>query len=280
MPTRHEITRTLRIMAASAVAVVLLATSGCGGDRADTRSETAGMPSILQDLQDDHWVLDQAASTPRIHSDQAVTLVFADRAVHGDGPCNAYRADLDIDQDSVEDDSISISHLISTQRACDDQRAETAYFAALQAVTKVDVDHEDGRLVLTGPAGVRLEFDTFDATDLIVDTWKVVGLATGDALSTPIASTEPSLTFSEGGDLSVVTGCNRASGSWELDGNEMSIGPLATTKKLCPEPDGVMAQEAAMLKALESVVRAEIAPDRLTLLARHEVIALVAVPAT
>jgi heat shock protein HslJ len=78
----------------------------------------------------------------------------------------------------------------------------------------------------------------------------------------------------------VVTGCNRASGSWELDGNEMSIGPLATTKKLCPEPDGVMAQEAAMLKALESVVRAEIAPDRLTLLARHEVIALVAVPAT
>jgi heat shock protein HslJ len=155
------ITRRLRIAAAGAVAVVLLGASGCGGDRADTRSETNGMPSILQDLQNDEWVLDLAASTPRIHAPQPVTLIFDDQAVHGTGPCNVYRGSLDIAQHSVEDHSITISGLAGTKRSCgsDVDRADHVYLTALQSVTTVDVDRDDDRLTLTRDrGGVHLEF--------------------------------------------------------------------------------------------------------------------------
>jgi heat shock protein HslJ len=155
---------TARITLIGIATVMLLAVSGCGGDDADTRSETAGMPSILQELQNDEWVLDQAASTPRIDSTRPVTLSFTADAVHGSGPCNRFRGVLDIAQHSVEDDAIEISRIASTRKSCGDaaDRAETAWFAALEAVTKVDVDRQDERLTLTGPGGVRLRFRTAD----------------------------------------------------------------------------------------------------------------------
>jgi heat shock protein HslJ len=37
-----------------------------------------------------------------------------------------------------------------------------------------------------------------------------------------------------------------------LDGAGITIGPLATTRKLCPEPAGVMDQEAQYLAALQN----------------------------
>jgi heat shock protein HslJ len=154
-------TRHLRVAVAAAVAVVLLGALGCGGDQADTRSETYGMPSILQDLQNEEWVLDLAASTPRIHATQPVTLTFLDDSVHGNGPCNVYRATLDIAQHSVEDHSIEIGAVAGTKRSCGRavDRAEVFYFAALQAVTRVDVDHDGDRLTLSRDGdAVHLEF--------------------------------------------------------------------------------------------------------------------------
>ncbi|MBV9950802.1 MAG: META domain-containing protein [Acidimicrobiia bacterium] len=159
------ITRRLRIVANTVAAIALLAATGCGGDHADTRSQTEGMPSILQELQNDEWLLDHAASTPRIRSTHAVTLNFGEHAVHGTGPCNVYRASLDIAQHSVEDHSITIRDLAGTKRSCGRalDQAEAAYFAALQAVRTVDVDRDPRRLTLTAARGdVHLELRAAD----------------------------------------------------------------------------------------------------------------------
>ncbi|MBK8177282.1 MAG: META domain-containing protein [Rhodospirillales bacterium] len=46
-------------------------------------------------------------------------------------------------------------------------------------------------------------------------------------------------------------GCNTFSGAIGIEGGRMLIGPLASTRRACD--DAIMAQEAALLSALESV---------------------------
>ncbi|MFK7884299.1 MAG: META domain-containing protein [Phycisphaerales bacterium] len=50
------------------------------------------------------------------------------------------------------------------------------------------------------------------------------------------------------------TGCNRFTGSFVRRGEDgIEIGPIASTKKFCAEPAGIMQQEARILYLLETV---------------------------
>jgi heat shock protein HslJ len=60
----------------------------------------------------------------------------------------------------------------------------------------------------------------------------------------------PTLTLEEG-TASGFAGCNRFTGGYELDGNSVAVGPLATTQMACE--DAKTAVEAAYLPALEAV---------------------------
>ena len=64
-------------------------------------------------------------------------------------------------------------------------------------------------------------------------------------------------------------GCNRMTGTYELDGANLKFGPLATTRMACPG----MATETAFLKALGATTRYEIAGTRLTLLGADTAVA-------
>lgn len=48
----------------------------------------------------------------------------------------------------------------------------------------------------------------------------------------------PRLEFVAGGRLSGYTGCNMLSGSWKMDGDEVRLGALVTTKRMCAGPEG------------------------------------------
>ncbi len=51
------------------------------------------------------------------------------------------------------------------------------------------------------------------------------------------------------------SGCNRITGSYIRRGQDgIRIGPLATTKRFCNEPEGIMQQEARMLHLLSEAV--------------------------
>ena len=153
--------------------------------------------------------------------------------------------------------------------------AETEFVAALEAVDRVEVVVD--RMVLTGGDGVRLSFRSFAADELIVGTWTITGVATGDSVDSALVGTEPTITFGEDGDLTMETGCNTAGSSWELDGDELTVGPARSTQMACVDPPGVMEQEATLLQALESAARVEIAPGTLTILDAAGAIAIVAV---
>jgi putative lipoprotein len=59
----------------------------------------------------------------------------------------------------------------------------------------------------------------------------------------------PTLTLEEG-NASGFGGCNRFRGGYELDGDSITLGPLASTMMACEEPK--MATESAFLPALEA----------------------------
>ncbi len=50
--------------------------------------------------------------------------------------------------------------------------------------------------------------------------------------------TVPRLEFVREGRLSGFTGCNLVSGTWKMEGAQVRIGMLATTKRFCVGPEG------------------------------------------
>jgi heat shock protein HslJ len=51
-----------------------------------------------------------------------------------------------------------------------------------------------------------------------------------------------------------IAGCNNYNASYQATRNKLSFGPVATTRKACNTPSGIMQQENAFLAALDSTV--------------------------
>ena len=241
-----------------ALAFLGLIAAGCGDD-ADTASETADMPVTLEDLQAESWVLDGEASSPTITSAGSVTIAFAEDEVHGTGPCNDYGGPFELDGETI-----SFGPIVSTMMSCgaDIDAAETDYLTGLEAVATAEIDDED-RLVLSGP-DVSFVFDGLDVDETLARTWNILSVASGDAITSVVLGTEPTLTLSADGEMSVSTGCNDGTGTWERDGDTISFGEIASTMMACEE--ALSAQQDAIFAALGRSESFEVSPNQLTLL--------------
>jgi heat shock protein HslJ len=67
-----------------------------------------------------------------------------------------------------------------------------------------------------------------------------------------IAGTQVDAVFMEDGNLGGSGGCNRYNATYQVNGDALEISPIVATLMACPEPEGVMVQEAAYLAALQS----------------------------
>lgn len=65
-----------------------------------------------------------------------------------------------------------------------------------------------------------------------------------------LAGTEVTVHFFPDGRLAGRAGCNNYRANYTGDEHQIHVGPIATTRMLCPEPAGVMEQEGAYLAAL------------------------------
>lgn len=93
--------------------------------------------------------------------------------------------------------------------------------------------------------------------------WLVVGYRVADALMSPLASKAPTVRFDASGTVSGTAGCNRYTGQYTLDGEELAVSPLASTRMMCAED--VMEQEMAYLAALPWVAGANVIEGELVL---------------
>lgn len=245
------------------VLLVTTAASSCSPTDEDSRSATAGLPDLLQQLTAHEWVLDHADSSLTSRDTSPVTLRFGDdHTLTGTGPCNSYFGPFSIDGDAT----IEVGDLASTRRACAPavMAAEDEYLVALGSVSTVDATDRD-RLVLED-GSTRLAYDALDVADELVGTWDVVNLARGDAIASVLPGTAPVVTFGDDGSLTANGGCNTLVSGWTLAGGELRIDPPASTRMFCGEPDGVMDQEAALAAALGATAEVQIAGDTISLL--------------
>ena len=148
--------------------------------------------------------------------------------------------------------------------------AEAAYLRLLDAVRGVarGGDANAGEtLELRDEAGTPiLTFDRAPSGLLALDgTWAVRGIRRGDAVVTPRAGSDASLTFdAAAGTVSGSTGVNRLNGPVELHSGRLRLGPFRTTR-MAGEPEA-MDEESDLLGALEDAVALDAEGDWLRLL--------------
>jgi heat shock protein HslJ len=97
-------------------------------------------------------------------------------------------------------------------------------------------------------------------------TWVLVSYGDPSDPQAVLAGSEITAEFdSAEGTVTGSAGCNNYFGSYEVDGETITFGPLGSTLMACPEPEGVMEQETAYLAALGSAATYRIEGDKLEL---------------
>jgi heat shock protein HslJ len=86
-----------------------------------------------------------------------------------------------------------------------------------------------------------------------------------EAVVTVLADTRITANFGQDGVVSGNAGCNDYSGSYQTDGNAISVGALAVSAMICAEPEEIMQQETDYLAALQSAATYQIDGNRLEL---------------
>jgi heat shock protein HslJ len=87
------------------------------------------------------------------------------------------------------------------------------------------------------------------AMGLTGQTWQVAEIC-GNPTAAGQQDRPPHLVFSAEGRISGSTGCNRLTGTYQLDGKALKFSPLAMTKMACPPP--LDAQERAFIQAINA----------------------------
>jgi heat shock protein HslJ len=195
-----------------------------------------------------------------------VTAIFEDDGnLGGSAGCNSYSAAYKLDGQSL-----TIDQAATTLMACSEPAGimdqEAAYLKALESVASFELKGD--RLILyTASRAIAAEFSLSESAGLSDTEWELsLYYVGGDAVTSPLVGTRLSAHFTADGKLSGSAGCNRYQGSYQMAGDSLTIGPVASTKMACPDPAGVMEQEAAFLVILENTAAYQIKGDTLVLL--------------
>ncbi|UCB42384.1 MAG: META domain-containing protein, partial [Dehalococcoidales bacterium] len=94
--------------------------------------------------------------------------------------------------------------------------------------------------------------------------WVLESYGEPDNPQAVIEDTEVTVEF-YAGEVSGSAGCNSYFGSYEIDGQNITIDSIGSTEMACMEPEGVMDQETLYLSALEQVERFQIEDGTLKL---------------
>jgi heat shock protein HslJ len=193
--------------------------------------------------------------------DTSISIEFQYDGFSGNAGCNNYFGSYE-----AADNSISVGPVGMTEMFCGapgvmDQ--ESAYLAALQSAASYQI--VDNQLEMTNADGMTvLQYAMEEPTALTGTRWQLTYYNNGrGGFTSALLDTELTAEFNEDGQMSGSAGCNSYSGSYQIDGNNISIGPLASTMMMCETPEGVMDQETEYLAALERAATYEIIGNQL-----------------
>ncbi len=243
------------------IATAFLASCGDDSDGSSSASTVAASSTGADPLDGTTWKLDVAGLDVPGADAVAPTISFSKSTVSGSSGCNTFTGGY-----TVSGTTLTIGQLASTQMACGpvETAVETAVLTRLGKVAGFTVAGD--KLTLTDASDATLL--TYAAAKGGVEgAWEANGYlnAAKSAFVSPIVDTSLTALFGPDGSVSGSSGCNTFTGSYTVDGDKLTIGPLASTRKFC-SPDEVMTQEADYLAALGSSVSFQNDGVNLTLL--------------
>ena len=246
-------------------------TSATSGEPAST-SPSATTPSAPPgDLTATRWRVEELNGEPPAQGVSITASFSSDGMIVGSGGCNRYRARFTTSGDAIE----VVGAIAATRMACVPpvMAQEASYFAALAAARTFAV--ADDRLTLRSDSGTTVASFVGQSQVLTGTSWQVVAYNDGkSALVSVLKDTRPSLTFNANGCFSGFGGCNHLSGRFSAQEGKVTVPSVASTEMFCVEPEGVMDQEDAISRALESATTYVIEGDRLTLRTAEDAIAI------
>lgn len=212
-------------------------------------------------LGDTDWKLSSLAGHA-VSGGPSATLHFADGKLYGSDGCNRFHGSYAATEDHLQ----ITGKLASTMMACPEpvMRQATAFSNALRRATGF---RRDGRqLLLLDGAGNPLATFNAQAHGISGSAWRVTAYNNGkQAVVSLLAGSTLTLGFADDGRVSGSAGCNNYTASYATQGQSITISPPAATRKRCPQPAGLMEQEALFLQALASGATWRRAGDRLEL---------------
>lgn len=206
---------------------------------APTEIPPTPVPSVDMDqIVDVLWVLlgyGDAADPYVVERNSVITLVFsADGNVNGSSGCNNYSSTYQAAQDGTL--TITSPFAVTMMYCPSGMDQESVYLAALESAQALGVTNE-GRLQISYDSGQPFDEKLVYAQGempLVGTQWLLVGYGDENTLTPVEPGTTITAIFSEDGNITGSGGCNYYAGSYEVNDDQMSIGPVATTGAICP----------------------------------------------
>ncbi|NOX63741.1 MAG: META domain-containing protein [Chloroflexi bacterium] len=231
-------------------------------------AETTGAATERQEtpLEGTNWRLIDYVNTSGelVPAAAESTALFENGLMTGQAGCTPYSAAYEV----TGPNKMAVSPNPMIMKACEDDilnKQQAAFLAALPQVAIYSIT--DGELELGDAEGkVLLRFEAKASAPLLRAMWRVVAYNDGEnAMISPLEGTELTAIFGKDGMLAGSAGCNRYAAAYEINGEAIKISAVATTRKFCPEPEGVMDQEMMYLSSLQHVATYRIQGEQLEL---------------
>jgi heat shock protein HslJ len=191
----------------------------------------------------------------RLHGDApvegtSITAQFtSENTVAGSAGCNRYSGRYQVDGPEIS----IIPPFQMTMMACPEpvMQQEQDFMSILESSQRFTAT-ESSLVLFDLDGNPAAEFEAV-SQDLAGTEWTVVNYNNGrEAVVGVMVGPELTAAFDENDTLSGSAGCNNYTAQYTAEDGSITIGPAASTRKFCAEPEGIMEQEQEYLAALES----------------------------
>ena len=206
------------------------------------------------------WVLTALRGKPPLRGTQLTSEFKTSGTVSGSSGCNHYAGTFRVSGSQIRFSPRLASTRIACPRPVDLQ--EAAFLNALRSARSYSVAGET--LTLRSAGGGAILTYRAQSQQLAGTSWTVLAYNNGKQAVVSVLAT-PTLTavFGRDGNLTGFAGCNNYNATYKATAPKISIGPVASTKKECGEPAGVMDQEGQYLAALQTAATYRVDGTRL-----------------
>jgi heat shock protein HslJ len=221
---------------------------------------TMGSSADSLPLEGTAWVL--ASLGGRIPpTEVTATAQFDAGRVSGTNGCNRYSAPVVIKGGKLEIGA----NAATTRMACapDIMKLADAFMTALTSARSYRISSH--QLQLLGADAKVLATFSAQSQALAGTSWHVTSINNGkDAVVSLVPGSSVTMDFATGGKVAGSGGCNNYTTTYTQDGGKLTFAPAAATRRMCVA-SGVMEQEHAFFKALETAATARMEGNQLEL---------------